>query len=452
MNYYLNYSGGRMNFSLPSEWNVLSSQDCAKAPLVEDAAKEVERALDNPIGTPPLEQLARPGMKAAVLFDDMQRPTPAHLAFPAILNRLNKAGVPDERITAICARGTHPSPSPEQIDKKVGRKRFAACTAAFTSTTPSRRKMFLSARPAAERRSKSTGMSPKRIWSSASARACPIPMPDTAAGARSSCPEFASYRTIGDHHYNWLRNKSCKLSVLEGNPWYDEIVEIARLGGLAFKVDFLLNETNQVIRAFAGDPVEEHRQACESRCLSLSCCPAETGGYCDHFRLSSGNRRSGDQIAAECQACRQDGGTIIWVAARNRPGPLMSLIEQMAAAKSANEYHRRLLERRYPGQHQTFRHFVLHARRSLQGIVGTIQRDSRDGRIDQGAGGIDEFRIRFTTLDEAIQQVQKSMPKADVTILPSGGTIIPVGAVGRLRQQQSSHGIRQSLEICHSCI
>src|SRR5512136_1411620 len=122
MNYYLNYSGSRIDFSLPSGWNVLSSKDCAKAPLVEDTAKEVERALDSPIGTPPLEQLARPGIKVALLFDDIQRATPSHIAIPAILNRLNKAGVSDERVTAICARGTHPSPNPEQINNKVGKE------------------------------------------------------------------------------------------------------------------------------------------------------------------------------------------------------------------------------------------------------------------------------------------------------------------------------------------
>jgi hypothetical protein len=30
------------------------------------------------------------------------------------------------------------------------------------------------------------------------------------------------------------------------------------------------------------------------------------------------------------------------------------------------------------------------------------------------------------TLEEAIQMAYKTMPQADVTILPSGGTIIPV--------------------------
>jgi nickel-dependent lactate racemase len=95
MSFFINYYGGsKIHFSLPSEWNVLSSQDCARAPIVEDAAKEVERALDHTIGTPPLEQMAKPGMKAAVLFDDIQRATPASIAIPLILDRLMSESQP----------------------------------------------------------------------------------------------------------------------------------------------------------------------------------------------------------------------------------------------------------------------------------------------------------------------------------------------------------------------
>ena len=38
---------------------------------------------------------------------------------------------------------------------------------------------------------------------------------------------------------------------------------MARLGGLTYKMDFLLNENNQVIRAFFGDPVDAHRQGAD---------------------------------------------------------------------------------------------------------------------------------------------------------------------------------------------
>ena len=77
MDYYLNYSGNRLNFTVPSEWTVLGSSDCAEAPVIENVAREIERALDNPIGIAPLETFARPGMKVTVLFDDTQRATPA---------------------------------------------------------------------------------------------------------------------------------------------------------------------------------------------------------------------------------------------------------------------------------------------------------------------------------------------------------------------------------------
>jgi lactate racemase len=108
MDFYLNYGGSRISFSLPSDWNVLSSRDCVRTSAVQNVAVEVDRALDSPIGTLPLEQMARSGMKAAVLFDDMQRATPAHIAIPAIMNRLNKAGISDEQITKILDTHHHP--------------------------------------------------------------------------------------------------------------------------------------------------------------------------------------------------------------------------------------------------------------------------------------------------------------------------------------------------------
>ena len=113
-----------MDFSLPSGWKVLTCQDCSAAPVVADVETEIARALDSPIGSPPLEELAKPGMEVAVLFDDIQRPTPVHIAFPPILNRLNKAGVPDECINGVCALGTHPPLNAEQLEKKVGQEAF----------------------------------------------------------------------------------------------------------------------------------------------------------------------------------------------------------------------------------------------------------------------------------------------------------------------------------------
>ncbi|HSW38637.1 MAG TPA: nickel-dependent lactate racemase, partial [Acidobacteriota bacterium] len=320
MNYYINYSGRKINFSLPSEWNVLSSQDCAKATPVDNAAREVERALDNPIGAPPLEKLARPGMKVAVLFDDMQRPTPANLAFPAVLNRLNASGVADERISAICARGTHPAPSPEQIEKKVGRECLARLKGRiFIHDSQSDENVLIG------RTSRGTVVEINRHVAEADlvmgiGNCMPHPYAGYGGGCKIFMPGVSSYRTIGEHHYSWLRNKSCKLNALDGNPYYEEIVEVARLGGLAFKIDFLLNESDQVIRVFAGDPVEEHRQAAE---FATTIFQVSLPGQADVVITSASPLEIGVQATKALLNSRiavKTGGTIIWAAAQKQAG------------------------------------------------------------------------------------------------------------------------------------
>ena len=98
-------------FSLPRRWNVISSQDKLPISRVTDPLQEIRRPLDHPIESPTIGKLPRPGMKVVLLFDDLQRPTPVHLALPEIMNRINRADVPDERISGICAVGTRPIPT-----------------------------------------------------------------------------------------------------------------------------------------------------------------------------------------------------------------------------------------------------------------------------------------------------------------------------------------------------
>jgi len=106
----------------PKGWNPISAKDKPPIPGVNDPIEEIRRTLDHPIGSPKIEELARPGMEVVLLFDDLQRPTPVHLALPEILNRLNRAGIPDERITGICAVG--PIPFSHRNSLKKGWKRI----------------------------------------------------------------------------------------------------------------------------------------------------------------------------------------------------------------------------------------------------------------------------------------------------------------------------------------
>jgi nickel-dependent lactate racemase len=213
--------------------------------------------------------------------------------------------------------------------------------------------------------------------------------------------------------------------VLEGNLWYEETVEIARLGRLAFKLDFLLNEVNQVIRAFAGDPVEEHREAAKH---STSLYQVFLPKPADVVITSAAPLEPGVQASKSLLNARmavKTGGTIIWAAAEKQPGPLMFLIEQMAAAKSANEYHRKLLRGDIPDSLKPFgiSFFML-------GVP--FKEIAEQYNVIHATEGLTKEQVELMnfgyapTVEAAIEQVKKNMPRADVTILPSGGTIIPV--------------------------
>jgi len=141
MSVYVNYEGKKIDFTLPKGWKVISGQDRPAALVVKNPDAEIAGALDHPIGSGKIEDLARAGMEVVLLFDDLQRPTPAHMVLPRIMDRLNKAGIPDERIRAVCALGTHHILSLEQLKTKVGSEAFSRLEGRLLCTTPTPKTM-----------------------------------------------------------------------------------------------------------------------------------------------------------------------------------------------------------------------------------------------------------------------------------------------------------------------
>ncbi len=88
-------------------------------PVAElDAA--IGEALAHPIGQPPIEEWVRADDRVLIVCDDNTRLTPADRMIPPLLERLNRAGVPDGRIGCIMALGTHRYMSAEEMREKVG--------------------------------------------------------------------------------------------------------------------------------------------------------------------------------------------------------------------------------------------------------------------------------------------------------------------------------------------
>ena len=84
-------------------------------------------ALAHPHGAPPLAELAKPGMKVAIGFDDPTRPPrPWQVILPAVVELLLERGVSRDDIVLICANGNHKKFSESELRAFVGEDIFTA--------------------------------------------------------------------------------------------------------------------------------------------------------------------------------------------------------------------------------------------------------------------------------------------------------------------------------------
>ncbi|MDE0467583.1 MAG: lactate racemase domain-containing protein [Candidatus Poribacteria bacterium] len=111
------YGDKELTLNFPTDWEVevLGPKD---APELSDT--EIEQAFAEPIGTPCISELAKGKKSAAIIVDDLSRPTPAARIIPYILRELILAGVPKSEIRFVAGVGAHRPLTDEDIVKKVG--------------------------------------------------------------------------------------------------------------------------------------------------------------------------------------------------------------------------------------------------------------------------------------------------------------------------------------------
>ena len=106
-----------LTLTFPEGWTVetFGPQECPQV-----TADQIQTAFDNPIGTPRISELARGKNSAAIIVDDLSRPTPAAELIPYVLKELETASIPKNQIRFVVGGGSHRPIDAEEIDKKVG--------------------------------------------------------------------------------------------------------------------------------------------------------------------------------------------------------------------------------------------------------------------------------------------------------------------------------------------
>lgn len=114
---------GFVTARLPDHTQVVSPGFSIGLDVTDDLEATVRKALEAPLDRPPLKEIARPGMKVTVAFDDPTVPCYAPMwstALPLIVESLESAGVARRDISFVCANSLHRQFTHDELARTIG--------------------------------------------------------------------------------------------------------------------------------------------------------------------------------------------------------------------------------------------------------------------------------------------------------------------------------------------
>ena len=218
---------------------------------------EVMRALGEPIGTPRLGEIVHPGEKIAIVTSDITRPMPSYKVLPALLDELYAAGVKKEDITVVFGLGSHRKQTPDERKKLVGERAFAEVTCIDGDDSDC-------VHIGTTRRG--TPVDIVRAVAEADRRICLGNIEfhyfaGYSGGAKAIMPGVSTRAAIQSNHSRMVE-QAAAAGKLDGNPVREDIEEAAKMVGVDFILNVVLDEHKQIVRAVAGDVVKAHREGC----------------------------------------------------------------------------------------------------------------------------------------------------------------------------------------------
>ena len=247
---------------LPSGFRYQVLAPRSAQPLAEPVVA-VEAALDSPINSAPLEQLARGRQTAAISVCDITRPAPNRLVLPPVLSRLEKAGIPRERITILVATGLHRPASAAEIREICGD--FVAAN--YRAENHDARRLADHRHLGATKSGTPVYIDERFVSAGLHITLGfiePHLMLGFSGGRKLIAPGLAAQETIKVlHSPKFMRDARASEGSIDDNPLHHELLEIARLARHDFVVDVALGRgvpgARPICGVFAGEPVAAHR-------------------------------------------------------------------------------------------------------------------------------------------------------------------------------------------------
>ena len=317
------YDERTMDIEVPDETPVLTSRiDELKSS--RPGRQIVREAMDHPIGSPKLSELAKGRENCVIIISDHTRPVPSRDILPEMIHDL-RGGNPDMEIHLLVATGFHRPTSTAELRSKLGedlyeefRDRIIVHDAhdpdknAKIGVLPSGPDCIIDKAVVQADLVVAEGFIEPHFFAGFS------------GGRKSILPGVADAVTVmGNHCSGFIDDPHARTGILEGNPIHRDMVAAARMAGLAYIVNVVIDEEKKTVMAVAGDFEKAHLEGCRflEKYVAVDPAPADivittNGGY----PLDQNAYQSPKGMTAAEATVREDGVIIMLSSCKDGTG------------------------------------------------------------------------------------------------------------------------------------
>jgi nickel-dependent lactate racemase len=260
MEIHLAYGRRGLRVTLPENCDIFAPRI---TPGLPDEPAALRQALRNPIFSPALSQIARPGQSVVIVHTDITRATPNDRILPILLQELHQAGIERHDITLLNGLGTHRPQTAAELRQMLGDQIvenyrclqhdcFDDANLVSLGNTPLGHPVRVNRHYLEADLKILTGFIEPHFFAGFS------------GGPKAVLPSLAGAESVfSNHGYQMIAHPKATWGVTEGNPIWEEMRAVALLTRPDFLLNVALNQRHEITGVFAGELLEAHRVGCE---------------------------------------------------------------------------------------------------------------------------------------------------------------------------------------------
>ena len=251
----LDYGKTGLEVTLPDE-KIVGPLSIKPAKPISNPEEAIKKAIENPIGTRNLFELAKGKKSACIVICDITRPVPNKLILPPVIETLQKAGIPKENIYLLIATGLHRPNEGDELIELVGEEiaknykvynHHGKETAEhdYLGTTDNGVPVYIDSHYMRAELKITTGLIEPHL------------MAGYSGGRKVICPGIAGLETVKVWHGpKFLEHPNADCGILIGNPVHEENTKIALMAGCDFIVNVCVDGSRNITWVGAGDMIK----------------------------------------------------------------------------------------------------------------------------------------------------------------------------------------------------